>query len=92
MGIGGEQSKRESPFVHTGSQISAEPEAVTEDVFVLTVRYREKDLVRVGVVYATPDKPEREGLDGLQGVLQWYPEPLVLLGDFNKDALQRPTY
>ena len=32
-------------LVHIGGQFSAEPEAVTEDVFVMTVRYREKDLI-----------------------------------------------
>ena len=65
---------------------------MTEDVFVLTVRYGEKDFIPVGVVYATPDRPERELPDGLQDVVQRYPGPLVLLGDFNKDALRRPTY
>ena len=79
-------------LVHTGSQISAELEAVTEQLFVLTVRYREKDLIRVGVVYATANKPGREVLDVLCDVVQRYPGPLVLLGDFNKEALRRPTY
>ena len=59
---------------------------------VLTVRYRKKDLIRVGVVYATSDRPEREVLDGLQDVVQRYPGHVVLLGDVNKDALRRPVY
>ena len=65
---------------------------MTEDVLPLTVRYREKDLIRVGVVYTTPNSPEIEVLDGDQDEVQRYHEPLVLLGDFNKDALRRPTY
>ena len=36
------------------------------DLFVLMVRYREKDLMRVGVMYAPSDRPEREVVDGLQ--------------------------
>ena len=44
------------------------------------------------MVYATPDRPEREVPDGLQDVVQRHPGPLVLLGDFNKDALRRPAY
>ena len=56
------------------------------------MRYLEKDLIRVGVVYATPERPEREVLDGLHDVVQQHPRPLVLLGVFNKDALRRPVY
>ena len=36
-------------------------------------------------MYATPNRPQREVLDGHLG-------PLVLLSDFNKDALRRPAY
>ena len=79
-------------LVHTGSQISAGPEAVTEDVYVVTVRYREKDLIQVEMLYATPDRPEREVLDGLQVVVQRHPGPPVFLGDFNKDAMRHLTY
>ena len=79
-------------LVHTGGQISAEPEAMTEDVFVLAVRCREKDLIPVGVVYATPNRAEREVVDGVQHVVQRHSGPLVLLGDFNKNALRRPAY
>ena len=86
---GANRAEEKALLVHTGGQILAEPEAVTENVFILTVRYREKDLIRVGVVYATPDTPQREDLDGLQDVVQQHPGPLVLLGDFNKDALRR---
>ena len=45
-----------------------------------------------GGVVRQPDTLEREVLDGLQDVVQRHPGPVVLLGDFNKDALQRPTY
>ena len=89
---GANRAQGKALLVHTGSQISAEPEAVTEDVFVVTVRYREKYLVRIGVVYATPDRPEGEVLDGLQDVVQRYPGPLVLVGDFDKDTLRCPMY
>ena len=66
---------------------------MTKDVFVVTVRYREKDLMQVGMVYATlTDQREREVLDGLQDVVQRHPGPLVLLGGFNKDVLRRPAY
>ena len=57
-------------LVHTGSQILAEPEAVTEDVVVMTVRYPEKD-----VVYATRERPHKEVLDGLQDVVRRHPGP-----------------
>ena len=60
--LGANRAEGKALLVHTGSQISVELEAVTEDVFVVTLRYREKDLIRVGVVYATPDRPEREGV------------------------------
>ena len=75
-------------MIQIGCHFSAEPKAVTKDVFVLTVRYREKELIRVWVVYATPDMLEREVVDGLQDVVQGHPGPLVLLGDFNKDAAE----
>ena len=42
---------------------------MAEDVVVLTVRQPEKDLVRVGGVYATPHRPKREVLDGLEDVV-----------------------
>ena len=64
MGVGGNRAEGKAVFVHTGGQISVEPEAVTEDVFVLAMRCREKDVIRAGVVYATPDRPEREVPDG----------------------------
>ena len=70
--------------VHSGGQFLAKPEAVTEDVFFPTVRYREKDPSQVGVVHATPDRPEREVTDGLRHVVQRHLGPLVLMGDFNK--------
>ena len=89
---GANRAEGKALLVHTRSPISAEPEAVNEDVFVLTVGYRKKDLIRVVVVYATPDRPEREVLDGLQDVVHRYPGPLVLLGDFSKDAHRRPMY
>ena len=92
MGVGANRAEGKALLVHTGGHISAEPEAVTEDVFVLTVRYRENNLIRVGVVYDTPHRPEREVLDGLQDIVQRHPGPMVLLGNFNKDALRRPAY
>ena len=58
--LGANTAEGKALLVHTGGQISAEPEAVTEDVFVLTVKYRAKDLIPVGVVHATPGRPERE--------------------------------
>ena len=61
--------KGKALLVHTGSQILAEPEAVTGDVFVVTSRYCEKDLIRVGVVYTTLDRPEREVVNGLHEVV-----------------------
>ena len=67
--LGADKAEGEALLVHTGGQFTAEHEAVAEDVFVLTVRYQEKDLARVGVVYATPDRPEREVLDRLQDVV-----------------------
>ena len=65
---------------------------MSEDLFIVTVRYRKKDLIGVGVVYATTDRPEREVLNALQDVVQQHPGPLELLGDLNKDALRRPAY
>ena len=44
------------------------------------------------MVCATPQRAERELLDGLQDVVQRRTGPLILLGDYNKDALQRPAY
>ena len=90
-GSGANGAEGKALLVHTGGQFTAEPEAITEDVFLLTVRYHEKDLIRVEVVHATPDRPEREVLDGLQDVVQRHPGPLVLLGDFNKDAPRLPA-
>ena len=52
---------------------------VTEDVFVLLVQYRGKDLVRIGVVYATPDRQARQVLDGLRDMISRTPPPLILL-------------
>ena len=57
---------------------------------VLLVQYRGKDLVRTGLVYATPDRPARQVLNSLRDVIGRTPPPLILLGDSNKDALRRP--
>ena len=89
---GANRAEGKAVLVHTGGQISAEPEAVTKDVFVLTVRYYEKDLIRVGVVYAALDKLETKVLDGLHDVVQRHPGSPVLLGNFNKDAVRRSAY
>ena len=44
------------------------------------------------MVYATPDRPARQVLEGLNDVIRRTPPPLILLGDFNKDALSRPHF
>ena len=64
-----------------------EPRAVTEHVFVLTVKDRERDVAHVGVVYTALDKPEANVPEALQEVVRRQPGPLMMLGDFNKDAL-----
>ena len=59
---GAERAEGKALLVHVGGHFTATPEEVTEDVFVLLVQYRGKDLVRIGVVYVTPDRQAR--LDG----------------------------
>ena len=89
---GAKRAEGKALLVHAGGHLTAIPEEVTEDVFVLLVQYWGKDLVRIGVVYATPDRPARQVLDGLREVISSTPPPLILLGDYNKDALRRPDF
>ena len=56
---GADRAKGKALLVHTGGRFTADPEAVTEDVFVLAVRYREKDLAQVGVVQVLGRIPMR---------------------------------
>ena len=87
---GAEGAKGKALRVHTGGHFTAVLEEVHQDVFVLLIQYQGKDLCRMGVVYATPDRPARQVLEGLKDVIRRTPPPLILLGDFNKDALSRP--
>ena len=87
--LGAERAEGKALLVHAGGHFTAVPEEVTEDVFVLLIRYWGKDFVRLGVVYATLGRPARQVLDGLRDVISRTPPPLILLGDYNKDALRR---
>ena len=60
-------------------------------MFVLLVQYQGKDLVRIGVVYATPDRQARQVLDGRRDVTSRTPPHLILLGDYNKDGRPAPA-
>ena len=62
---GANRAEGKALLVHSGNQTLAEPEDVTEDVFIIAVRYREKDLIRVGVVYASLDRSVKEVMDEL---------------------------
>ena len=89
---GAERAEGQALLVHVGGHFTATPEEVTEDVFVLLVQCQGKDLVRIGVVYATPDRQARQVFDGLRDVINTTPPPLILLGDYNKDALRQPDF
>ena len=60
-------------------------------MLVLLVRYGNNNLAEVAVVYR-PERHEREVLDGLQHVVWLHPGPLMLLGDFNKEAQRCTAY
>ena len=87
--LAAERAEGKALLVHAGGHLTAIPEEVTEDVFVLLVQYRGKDLVRIGVVYATPDRPARQVLDGLREVISRTVPPLIPLGD--PARLPRPS-
>ena len=90
--LGAERAESKALLVHSRGHFIKSAEDVTEDKIALLLQFRGKDLIRRGVVLATPKRPIQQVLEGVWDLVSRSPRPLVLLRDFNKGALRHPDY